>query len=107
MIIELEKIKFKKISQDEQKVYLRRLNRFKYPVDKRQRVYSQILTAHTIEPKISKKVFGTLSPAVVDEMVSNIWNESFCESQFNQDFFENEVRCFNSRKMLEIGRAHV
>lgn len=107
MILDLEKIKYKKISEDEQKVYLRRFIRFKYPVDKRQRVYSQILTAHTIEPKISKKVFGTLSPSVVDEFVSYIWNESFPYSEFNQAFYENEVRCFNSKKMLEdtFGRA--
>jgi hypothetical protein len=71
-------------------------------VDKRQRVYSQILTAHTIEPKISKKIFDTLAPASVDELVSYIWNESFpIVTQFNQAYFENEVRCFSSQKMLE------
>jgi hypothetical protein len=102
LIVELQKIKFKKISEDEQKVYLRRLNRFKYPLDKRQRVYLQILTAHTIEPKISKKTFDMLSPAEADELTSYIWNESFPgKIHFNQAFFENEVRCFNSRKMLE------
>lgn len=102
MIIEAEKIKFKKISEEEQKVFVRRFVRFKYPVDKRQRVYQQILTGYTIEPKISKKVFQTLLPAKVDELASLIWNGSFSQKkQFNQAFFENEVRCFNSKKMLE------
>ena len=102
MIVESEKIKFKRISEDEQKVYVRRFVRFKYPVDKRQRVYSQVLTSHTIEPKISKKVFDTLLPAKVDELVSLVWNGSFSRKvQFNQAFFENEVRCFSSKKMLE------
>ncbi len=102
MIIELEKIKFKKISEDEQKVFLKRFIRFKYPPDKKQRVYLGILTNHTIEPKISKKIFDTLSPASVDKMASYIWNESFSKKvKFNQDFFENEVRCFSSQKMLE------
>lgn len=101
MKLNLQKNKFKKISEDEQKVYLRRFNRFKYPPDKRQRVYSQILTGYTIEPKISKKIFDTLLPAEIDEMVSCIWNDSFTKMPFNQAFFENEVRCFNSKKMLE------
>jgi hypothetical protein len=102
LIIESTKIKFKKISEDEKKIYLRRFIRFKYPFDKRQRVYLGILTNYTIEPKISKKVFDMLTPAKTDEIVSHIWNESFPEkSQFRRDFFENEVRCFNSKKMLE------
>lgn len=76
--------------------------RFKYPPDKKNRVYRQILTAHTIEPKISNKIFDTLLPAEIDEMVSRIWNfEQEGDFTFNQKVWADDVRCFNSKKMLE------
>ena len=102
MIIESEKIKFKQISSEERAVYLRRLMRFKYPPDKKQRVYRQILTTHTIEPKISKKLFDTLLPAQIDEMVSQIWNYDLDgDFSFNKSLWADDVRCFSARKMLE------
>lgn len=102
MIKKSEKMKFKPITPTERAVYVRRLIRFKYPPDKRNRVYRQILTAHTVEPKISNKIFDTLLPAQVDEMVSQIWNfELEGDFAFSQKIWANDVRCFNSKKMLE------
>lgn len=102
MITELEKIKFKQITPEEREVYLKRLLRFKYPPDKKRRVYGQILTAHTIEPKISKKVFDSMKPAEIDKMVSLIWNHSIEKSfTFSHVVIEDEVRCFSSKKMIE------
>ena len=102
MIKETEKIKFKALKSEERAVYLRRLMRFKYPPDKKNRVYRQILTAHTVEPKISNKIFDTLLPAQIDEMVSIIWNFGLdANFDFNKKIWANDVRCFNSKKMLE------
>ncbi len=102
MIKESEKIKFKPINLKERAVYLRRLMRFKYPPDKRNRVYRQILTAHTVEPKVSNKIFDTLLPAEIDKMVSQIWNfELKGDFKINQKIWANDVRCFNSKKMIE------
>lgn len=102
MITESQKFKFKPITDAERAVYLRRLIRFKYPPDKKSRVYRQILTAHTIEPKISKKIYDALLPAQIDEMVSIIWNNGLDgDFAFNQRLLADDVRCFDSRKMLE------
>lgn len=102
MIKKSEKIKFKPVKPEERAVYIRRLMRFKYPPDKKNRVYRQILTAHTVEPKISNKIFDTLLPAQIDEMVSQIWNFGLeGDFTFNQKICANDLRCFNSKKMLE------
>lgn len=101
LIIESEKIKFKPITQEEREIYLKRLLRFKYPPDKKRRVFGQILAAHTIEPKIGKKTFDTMKPSEIDKMVSLIWNYSCKKPLNNKTILENDVRCFNSKKMLE------
>lgn len=102
MTTELCKFKFKSISDNERAVYLRRLMRFKYPPDKKLRVFRQVLINHTIEPKISKKIFDTLLPSQIDEMVSVIWNDGLSgDFAFNQSLWADDVRCFNSQKMLE------
>ncbi|MDD3419536.1 MAG: hypothetical protein PHE78_02925 [Candidatus Gastranaerophilales bacterium] len=102
MIVEAEKIKFKQISDEERAIYLKRMLRFKYPPDKYRRVYEQILTVHSIEPKISKKVFNSLCFDQIKAFVSEIWNYNQPHSgAFAQSLYEDEIRCFDSRKMIE------
>jgi hypothetical protein len=102
LIIEAEEIKFKEITKEERAVYLRRLLRFKYPPDKQRRVFEQILTTHSIEPKISKKVFNSMSWTDVNKFVSEIWNYNYDgDFENNKALYADDVRCFNSRKMLE------
>lgn len=100
MQIDLENIEYKPLNEREIEVSLKRLVRFKYPPDKKNRVFKQILTSHTINPKISTKVFNSMKKAQIDELVSFIWNNSIEESnKFN--LWQDDVRCFNSKRMLE------
>ena len=55
---------------------IERLTRFKYPKYKRERVYKEILTKHTIQPKISLKTFYSYPQIAIDELVKLIWNTS-------------------------------
>lgn len=96
----LENIKFKELTEDLRAPYIRRLLRFGYPPDIRQRIYFRILNEFSISPNVSKKIFNNMKAAEIDYWVSKIWNEKLYFSPSNEQFVE-EIRCFSSKKMIE------
>lgn len=100
MQIEEEEFKYKLLSKRELEVSLKRLVRFKYPLDKKLRVYKQILTKNTIDPKISTKVFNSMKKSQIDRLVQIIWNNSQLQ-QSSVNIWQDDIRCFSSKRMLE------
>lgn len=100
MQIDIESMEYKPLQEKEIEVSIKRLTRFKYPPDKKYRVFKQILTKQTIKPKISTKIFNSLQKAQIDKMVAHIWNNSVKED-FLFDIWADDTRCFSSRRMLE------
>lgn len=74
--INIHKIKFLPISQDNLILALDRLTRFKYPEVKYYRVFSELLCKYLVEPKLSKQQIYDLEVAVLKPIIEIIWNES-------------------------------
>lgn len=85
----MEKIIFKPMSYDELSISLERLQRFKNPFKKYDRVYKEILFKHLISPKISLKNYHEFSSETLNFLVQHIWNESV--KKINPDCTENYV----------------
>lgn len=64
------------MSADELTIALERLTRFKHPSMRKPRVYKEILSKFTIEPKITTKNTSQFPIKDLDKLVSIIWNES-------------------------------
>ena len=74
--INLEKIKFVPVKQNDLLLSLDRLTRFKYPKIKYYRVFSELLCRYLIEPKLSKQMIESLDINLLKKLVEKIWNES-------------------------------
>lgn len=74
--INLEKIKFVPVKQNNLLLSLDRLTRFKYPKIKYYRVFSELLCRYLIEPKLSKQMIESLDINLLKKLVEKIWNES-------------------------------
>lgn len=81
--IDIDNIKFREMSIDDFEINLDRLTRFKYTEKKYSRVFSEILTKHLIEPKLSRQDIFALDGRIVAELVENIWNRSL-KKYFNK-----------------------
>ena len=78
MIIDLDitKIKFLPVSQENLVLALDRLTRFKYPEIKYYRVFSDILCRYLLYPKLSKKEIYELDTCILAEFFEKVWNDS-------------------------------
>lgn len=77
--IDVDKIKYKKLSVDDFIISLDRLTRFKSPNIKYPRVFKDIISRHLISPKIKKNEFENIEPFTINKIIERIWNESALE----------------------------
>lgn len=111
--IETDKIVFKPMSYEELSISLERLQRFKSPFKKFDRVYREILIKHIVFPKISLKNYYKFSFGAVNFLVQLVWNESvkalnpaYCkENKENYDInlylFYEEIQEFSVKEILK------
>lgn len=74
--INISKIKFLPVSQQDLILALDRLTRFKYPEIKYYRVFTDLLCKYLTEPKLSKNQINELDVLVLKKIVEKLWNES-------------------------------
>ncbi len=74
--LDISKIKFLPISQENLILSLDRLTRFKYPETKYYRVFTDILCKYLLYPKLSKKEILELEPQVLKSFIEVVWNDS-------------------------------
>ncbi len=97
-----DEIKFTIMSIDDFEISLDRLTRFKFSEKKYPRVFSEIITKHLIEPKLSRQDIFSLEPKTIARIVENIWNNSlknYVKSLSNDDrikklIIEEELSAF-------------
>lgn len=74
--LDAEYIIFKPMDFQTMTTALNRLLRFRYPNQDRNRVFREILTKHTVQPKISLKNFNSYPLSTINALVKLIWDKS-------------------------------
>ena len=74
--LETDKILIKPMNLNNLVVSLDRLTALKYPVQRKQRVYKEILLKHLSSPKISSKNIYTYTQGVIESLAAAVWNIS-------------------------------
>ncbi len=94
--LNIKELKIKLLSEQELFLAVDRLTRFKYPELRKDRVYKDIITKHTIEPKITTRNLDKFPQGVIDRIVSIIWNNSLenIKKQIKKDFRINDYLLF-------------
>ena len=69
-------LKIKPMNKDELVLAIDRLTRFKLPAIKYNRVFKEIISRHLIDPKIGYKIYETLEPEAVSEIIEKIFEFS-------------------------------
>lgn len=90
-------IQYKLMGKGDILISLDRLTRFKNPVDKYFRVYTDILTKFLVSPKLSKKQIDLLEADELNKYVEIIWNNSVFEiyGKCNSDRLFNVIKIIN------------
>jgi hypothetical protein len=103
-----DKIIIKPMNFNELLIALERLIRFEYPIQKKDRVYKEILFKHLINPKINSKNYYNYSLNSINALVKEIWNYSLeklgADKQFhsgiNTYYAYEEIMTFSCETML-------
>lgn len=107
--IHQETLVFKPLDLQEISVSLQRMYRFKYPSHDRSRVFKEILTKHTISPKISLKNYYSYKLSTIYKLVQTIWNTSIQLLGGGDEFSDmvnaylsyEETTYFSSKKLID------